>query len=52
MDASVSSINRPRGAQSANYTSTTAAQAEAESDPGSAGHDEIDAKEHAEDIEA
>src|SRR5580704_11782573 len=52
MGVSLAATKRPRGAQSADYTSTNLAQTEAESDPGYAGHDEIDAKEHAEDIEA
>src|ERR1700758_5271920 len=52
MGLSLAATKRPRGAQSADYTSTNLAQAEAESDPGYAGHDEVDAKEHAEDIEA
>ena len=51
-EVSSSSIKRPPGEQTANYTSTTAVQAEAESDRACPGHDEIDAKEHAEDIEA
>src|SRR5437016_4750201 len=45
-------VDQPRGAQSVTTTSTNAAQAEAQSDPASAGHDEIDAKEQAENIEA
>src|SRR6202011_5211588 len=52
MGVSSSSLNKPPGEQPANYTSTNAVQAEAQSDPGRAGHDEIDAKKQAEDIEA
>src|SRR6202161_514830 len=52
MGVSSSSITKPAGEQTANYTSTPAVQAEAESDPACAGHHEIDAKEQAEDIEA
>src|ERR1700722_2209389 len=52
MGVSSSPIKTPPAEQTANYTSTTAVQAEAESDPACAGHDEIDAKEQAEDIQA
>jgi hypothetical protein len=45
-------VDQQRGAQSAASTSTASAQAEAYSNPACAGHDQIDAEEQAEDIEA
>src|SRR3954466_9808530 len=45
-------VDQQRGAQSATTPSTASAQAKTYSYPACAGHDEIDAKEQAEDIEA